>query len=632
MAPNSSGSVPGSAVPVAGSAGGPRDRHGRTWWKEAVVYQVYPRSFADSNGDGIGDIPGITSKLDYLKELGIDVIWLSPVYESPNDDNGYDISNYFEIMAEFGTMADFDELLAQAHARGIKIIMDLVANHTSDEHEWFIQSASSKDNPYRDYYIWRDPAGFAEDGSPLPPNNWGSEFGGPAWKFNEATGQFYLHIFTAKQPDLNWHNERVREDVYDMVRWWLDKGIDGFRLDAINIISKPAGFPDDPSMDFEHHGASTAFVINGEMVHPWMKELTAKVFDHYDVMTVGETSLVTPETAVEWAGYDSGELQQIFHFEHVAIDTDPALGKWSVTPFSLAKLQSVLNAWQTELHGKAWNALYWNNHDQPRVVSRFGDDRPEFRVASAKSLATALHFQSGTPYVYQGEEIGMTNVAFDRIEDYRDVDILGLYQDMVVDRGNYTHDEAMALIHAKGRDNARTPVQWDDSPNAGFTTGTPWIAVNPNYPEINVAADLASEDSIFRHYQRLIALRHGAIPGLEFTRDLMVYGAFHALAPEDEEVYSYVRTGEGIPLPDDAPIPDDAPLPGGAHAESLATYQAARERKILVMANFTDRPVTRPLPAMTDVTPLIGYELSGEEIQAAEVTLPPYGQLAAAFI
>ena len=522
---------------------------GRQWWKEAVVYQVYPRSFNDANGDGIGDLKGITEKLPYLAKLGINVIWLSPVFDSPNVDNGYDISDYFAIMSDFGTMEDFDEMLETAHKHGIKILMDLVANHTSDEHPWFKESRSSKDNPYRDYYIWKDPKGFDEDGNPIPPNNWASEFGGPAWEWDEATGQFYLHIFFKEQPDLNWENEKVREDLYSMVRWWLDKGVDGFRLDAINIISKPEGFPDDPSTDFEKHTSSIPFVItNGTMVHPWMKELTRETFSRYDVMTVGETSATSPEDAKLWAGYHTGELNMIFHFDHMGVDNDPngsLGGKWSYAPYKLTELKRILNDWQTTLEGNAWGSLYWNNHDQPRVVSRFGNDSDEFRTLSAKQLATTLHFMQGTPYIYQGEEIGMTNVKFDSIEDYRDGDSIRFYEDMHVDHKRLSHEEAMQAIYIKGRDNARTPVQWDASANAGFSPEgvTTWINVNPNYPAINAEAVLADEDSIFYHYQQLVALRRGEL------KDLMVYASFAPVDSlqvphdQDEAVYAYTRTG-----------------------------------------------------------------------------------------
>lgn len=570
---------------------------GRQWWKEAVVYQVYPRSFNDANGDGIGDLKGITEKLPYLAKLGINVIWLSPVFDSPNVDNGYDISDYFAIMSDFGTMEDFDEMLETAHKHGIKILMDLVANHTSDDHPWFKESRSSKDNPYRDYYIWKDPKGFDEDGNPIPPNNWASEFGGPAWEWDEATGQFYLHIFFKEQPDLNWENEKVREDLYSMVRWWLDKGVDGFRLDAINIISKPEGFPDDPSTDFEKHTSSIPFVItNGTMVHPWMKELTRETFSRYDVMTVGETSATSPEDAKLWAGYHTGELNMIFHFDHMGVDNDPngsLGGKWSYAPYKLTELKRILNDWQTTLEGNAWGSLYWNNHDQPRVVSRFGNDSDEFRTLSAKQLATTLHFMQGTPYIYQGEEIGMTNVKFDSIEDYRDGDSIRFYEDMHVDHKRLSHEEAMQAIYIKGRDNARTPVQWDASANAGFSPEgvTTWINVNPNYPAINAEAVLADEDSIFYHYQQLVALRRGEL------KDLMVYASFAPVDSvqvphdEDEAVYAYTRTGGA----DGSPANESLLVISNFTAEELerdfAVLAEAREsgaRVELVSSNYKD--------------------------------------------
>ena len=570
---------------------------GRQWWKEAVVYQVYPRSFNDANGDGIGDLKGITEKLPYLAKLGINVIWLSPVFDSPNVDNGYDISDYFAIMSDFGTMEDFDEMLETAHKHGIKILMDLVANHTSDEHPWFKESRSSKDNPYRDYYIWRDPKGFDEDGNPIPPNNWASEFGGPAWEWDEATGQFYLHIFFKEQPDLNWENEKVREDLYSMVRWWLDKGVDGFRLDAINIISKPEGYPDDPSTDFEKHTSSIPFVIsNGTMVHPWMKELTRETFSRYDVMTVGETSATSPEDAKLWAGYHTGELNMIFHFDHMGVDNDPngsLGGKWSYAPYKLTELKRILNDWQTTLEGNAWGSLYWNNHDQPRVVSRFGNDSDEFRTLSAKQLATTLHFMQGTPYIYQGEEIGMTNVKFDSIEDYRDGDSIRFYEDMHVDHKRLSHEEAMQAIYIKGRDNARTPVQWDASANGGFSPEgvTPWIAVNPNYPAINAEAVLADEDSIFYHYQQLVALRRGKL------KDLMVYAAFAPVDSvqvphnEDEAVYAYTRTGGADGSPANESLLVVSNFTAEEQERDFAVLSEAREagaRVELVSSNYKD--------------------------------------------
>ncbi|MFW0121399.1 alpha-glucosidase [Rothia sp. CCM 9419] len=531
----------------------------RTWWKEAVVYQIWPRSFQDSNHDGIGDLPGITQRLPYLAQLGINVIWLCPMFSSPNDDMGYDISDYQGIMDEFGTMEDFDTLVETAHSLGIKILLDIVVNHTSDEHEWFKQSRSSRENPYRDYYYWRDSSGVDEDGNPLPPNNWGSEFGGRAWEYDEHTDQWYLHIFSKKQPDLNWENEKVREEIYTMINWWLDKGLDGFRLDAINIISKPEGLPDDPNIDFDKHGSSIPFVVkNGTKVHQWMHELNLKTAANYDVMTVGEMSQTSAEDAVQFAGFDTEELNMIFHFEHMGVDTDPAtgMGKWSIKPYDLVDLKEVLNTWQTTLQGRAWGSLYWNNHDQPRLISRFGDDSPQWRVLSGKMLATTLHGMQGTPYIYQGEEFGMTNVQFEEINDYRDLDSLNLYEDMVVERGNLSHDACMELIYAKGRDNARTPVQWDASDNAGFSAVEPWIKLNPNYQNINAEEALADSDSLFYHYQKLIQLRRGEL------KDLLVYADFIPLDVEDAQVYAYER-----------------------HAQDGS--------KLLVISNFTDQQLTR---------------------------------------
>ncbi|QRZ62134.1 alpha-glucosidase [Rothia sp. ZJ932] len=550
---------------------------GKQWWKEAVVYQIWPRSFQDSNGDGIGDIPGITSRIPYLAELGINVIWLSPVFGSPNDDMGYDISDYHAIMTEFGTMNDFDRLLTTAHDNGIKILMDMVANHTSDEHEWFVQSRSSKDNPYRDFYYWRDSSGTDENGNPLPPNNWGSEFGGRAWEYDETTDQWYLHMFSKKQPDLNWENPKVREAIYEMTRWWLDKGIDGFRLDAINIISKPEGLPDDPSVDPAKHSSSIPFVIeNGTRVHEWMHEMNREAFSHYDCMTVGEMSATPPAEAIQYAGFESDELHMIFHFEHMGVDSDPeaGMGKWSLQKFDLRELKEILNSWQTELAGKAWGSLYWNNHDQPRVVSRFGNDAEEYRELSAKMLATVLHFMQGTPYIYQGEEIGMTNVQFDSIEDYKDLDSINFYHDMVTEQGTLTHEQAMELIYAKGRDNARTPVQWDSTEYAGFSTIEPWIGLNDNYPTVNAADAQDRENSVFAYYQQLIKLRRGEL------KEHMVYGTFVPLDTEDADVYAYERhadNGEKLLI-----------IANFTDQEQERTYELAAHNPQLVISNYSD--------------------------------------------
>ena len=483
----------------------------RTWWKEAVIYQIYPRSFMDSNGDGIGDLQGIISRLDYLKYLGIDVIWL-----------GYDISDYQDIMDEFGTMEDFDELLAAAHARGIKIVMDLVVNHTSDEHQWFVESQKSRDNAYRDYYIWRE----GKDAQ-TPPNNWGSCFGGSAWQYDEKTGMYYLHLFSKKQPDLNWDNPKVRGEVFDMMTWWCDKGIDGFRMDVISMISKAKEMPDGKNGDFG------PYCIHGPNVHHYLREMNEKVLSKYDIMTVGETAGVTTTLAQQYAGEDAHELDMVFQFEHV--DGDGKYGKWTDEKIPLVTLKKTLSRWQTELYGKAWNSLFWDNHDQPRAVSRFGDDRPMYREVSAKMLATCLHMLQGTPYIYQGEELGMTNYPFQRPSDFRDIESVNAYREWCSE-GRLSHEVFWPCITFKSRDNARTPVQWDDSPHAGFTTGTPWIAVNPNYTEINAKAETADPDSVFHYYKKLIALRK-AYP-------VVVYGKYETMMEDSEELYVYTRAFE----------------------------------------------------------------------------------------
>ena len=502
----------------------------KAWWKESVIYQIYPRSFRDSNGDGIGDLPGITEKLDYLKELGVNVLWLSPVYRSPNDDNGYDISDYQAIMDEFGTMADFDELLAQAHARGLKIVMDLVVNHTSDEHPWFVESRRSKDSPKRDFYIWRE----GKDGK--EPNNWGSSFSGPAWTFDEATGMYYLHCFSPTQPDLNWDNPEVRQAVFDMMTWWCEKGIDGFRMDVISMISKREGLPDVPTGGAPY-GPCNLGCCNGPHVHEYLQEMRQKVLSHYDLLTVGECAGVTIDQAKQYANAQGTELNMVFQFEHVDLDGgDPAVGKWSTRKMDLVALKKLLSRWQDELDEVAWNSLYFCNHDQPRIVSRLGDDSPRYRELSAKSIATCLHMMQGTPYVYQGEELGMTNAPFRSIEDYRDLESINAWRDLSA-RGVMPEGELMAAIAYKSRDNARTPFQWDDSPNAGFTTGTPWIMVNPNYVEINAKEQLGRADSVFHYYQKLIALRRTSP-----DRDLIVYGKYRLILPEDPQLFAYTRT------------------------------------------------------------------------------------------
>ena len=485
----------------------------RQWWHSSVVYQIYPRSFKDSNGDGIGDINGIREKLDYLKELGIDVIWLSPVYKSPNDDNGYDISDYCDIMDEFGTMEDMDNLLKEANERGIKILMDLVVNHTSDEHKWFIEAKKSKDNEYSDYYIWRD----SVDGN--EPNDLGSTFSGSAWQYDETTGQYYLHLFSKKQPDLNWENEKVRNEVYKMMNFWVDKGIGGFRMDVIDLIGK---VPDE------------MITGNGPKLHEYLQEMNKAALEGKDLLTVGETWGATPDVAKLYSNPGRKELSMVFQFEHIGLDQIEGKEKWDVKSLELLDLKKVLSKWQTELEGQGWNSLFWNNHDLPRIVSRWGNDK-EYRIESAKMLATLLHGMKGTPYIYQGEELGMTNVRFDDINDYNDIESLNMYKDRL--SKGYSHNEIMESIYAKGRDNARTPMQWDDSENAGFTTGTPWLAVNKNYDKINAKQCLQDENSIFNHYKKLIDIRK--------NNDTIIYGDYKLLCEDDENIFAYVRELNG---------------------------------------------------------------------------------------
>ncbi|MCD8510920.1 MAG: alpha-glucosidase [Bacillus sp. (in: Bacteria)] len=495
----------------------------KRWWKEAVAYQIYPRSFMDSNGDGIGDIQGIITKLDYIKNLGIDVIWICPIFSSPNDDNGYDISDYKGIMDEFGTMADFDELLKEVHARGMKLILDLVINHTSDEHEWFIESRSSKNNPFRDYYIWHP---GKEDGS--EPNNWESIFGGSAWEYDEKTKEYYMHVFSRKQPDLNWENPNVRRDLYDMVNWWLDKGIDGFRIDAISHIKKKPGFPDMPNPKKKKYVESFDGHMNQEGIDVFLEELKRQTFDKYDIMTVGEANGVKVDQAEAWVGEENGYFNMIFQFEH--------LGLWKTSSeggLDLDALKEALSKWQTGLNGMGWNALFLENHDQPRSVSTWGSE--EYWEKSAKSLATMYFLMQGTPYIYQGQEIGMTNVKFESIDDYNDVAIKNLYRNELAE--GKTHDEVMEVIWKNGRDNSRTPMQWSNKQNAGFTTGTPWIKMNPNYKEINVEAAIVDENSIYHYYKKLIDLRK--------AEPTLVYGDYELVLESHEDVYAYTRQFEG---------------------------------------------------------------------------------------
>ena len=545
----------------------------KTWWKEAVIYQIYPRSFMDSNGDGIGDLKGITSRLDYLSYLGIDVIWLSPGYKAPNDDNGYDISDYQAIMDEFGTMEDFDELLAKAHEKGIKIVMDLVVNHTSDEHRWFVESRSSKDNEYRDYYIWRE-----GKGENMPPNNWGSCFGGSAWEYDQKSDMYYLHLFSKKQPDLNWDNPEVRRNVFEMMTWWCEKGIDGFRMDVISMISKTKEMPDGEINGL--YGDYGPYCVHGPNVHKYLREMNEKVLSKFDIMTVGETAGVTTELAKQYAGEDAHELNMVFQFEHV--EGDGKYGKWTDEQIPLATLKKTLSRWQNDLYGKAWNSLFWNNHDQPRAVSRFGDDRPQYREVSAKMLATCLHMMQGSPYIYQGEELGMTNYPFQSPDDFRDIESINAYKEWC-ESGRLPHETFWPCMTFKSRDNARTPMQWDDSPQAGFTAGTPWIPVNPNYREINAKAETANPASVFHYYKKLIALRK--------ENPIMVYGKYELLLEESEELFVYTRTLE--------------------------------QEKLLVVCNFTDKETPFTIPGEFIGMPcLISNLENGYEKQ--DITVKPY--------
>ncbi|MCT2872792.1 glycoside hydrolase family 13 protein [Limosilactobacillus fermentum] len=536
------------------------------WWQNSVVYQVYPRSFQDSNHDGIGDLKGIISRLDYIKKLGADIIWLNPIYRSPNVDNGYDISDYRAIDPTFGSLTDFKELLTRAHELGLKIMMDLVVNHSSDENEWFKQSRQGKENPYRDYYIWRDPVDGHE------PTNWGSYFSGSAWQYDETSGQYYLHLFAVKQPDLNWENEAVRHSVYDIMNWWADLGVDGFRMDVINLISKPAVYKDVPTASGMQYGDVEPVVANGHRMHEFLQEMHQAVMAKHDLVTVGETPGATTDDAKKYANLEQTELNMVFEFEHVGLDgnDNPALGKWSDKKVSLPELRDNLVKWQTQLNGKAWNSLYWNNHDQPRVVSRFGNDDPKYRVVSAKMLATMLHCLQGTPYIYAGEELGMTNTTFNSLSDYRDLESINAYHQLV-DGEHLVDGKTMSrylAIHS--RDNARTPMQWDDSKNAGFSDAEPWIAVNPNYSEINAKAALADPSSVFYHYQKLIQMRHD-LPVMTEGKFALVNGN-----ELDEQVFAYTR--------------DDG------------------ETTLLVVANFTKETIKREYAAGQGKLLLSNYE------------------------
>ncbi|MEH7679859.1 alpha,alpha-phosphotrehalase [Priestia megaterium] len=495
------------------------------WWGKSVVYQIYPKSFYDTTGNGVGDIAGIIEKLDYLKKLGVDVVWLTPIYKSPQRDNGYDISDYFVIQEEYGTMEDFDRLITEAHKRDLKIIMDIVVNHTSTEHEWFQEAKKSKDNPYRDFYIWKDQK---EDGS--APTNWVSKFGGSAWEHDKLTEQSYLHLFDVTQADLNWENERVRRSVYDMMTFWFEKGVDGFRLDVINLISKDQRFLDDDGSIAPGDGRK--FYTDGPRVHEYMREMNQEVFSKYDSMTVGEMSSTTVDHCIQYSHPDRGELSMTFNFHHLKVDY-PNGEKWALADFDFIKLKEILSTWQTEMNkGGGWNALFWCNHDQPRVVSRYGNDEL-YHNKSAKMLAATIHLMQGTPYIYQGEEIGMTNPKFSSIDEYRDVESLNVYE--IKRAQGMNENEILEILKHKSRDNSRTPVQWGDEPNAGFTKGTPWINPADNYREINVEKALDDEDSIFYFYQKLIALRK--------QYDIITYGNYELILGEDEQIFAYIRNG-----------------------------------------------------------------------------------------
>lgn len=545
----------------------------RVWWKEAVVYQVYPRSFCDSNGDGVGDIPGIIGKLDYLKSLGVDVVWLSPVYQSPNDDNGYDISNYEAIAPDFGTMRDWEELAAGLHARGMRIVMDLVVNHTSDEHPWFEAARSSRDNPYRDFYIWRD----GKDGR--EPNNWASFFGGSAWEYNEPTGDYYLHLFSKKQPDLNWENPAVRRHVYDMMHRWLRRGVDGFRMDVINALSKVQTFPDAPNPEGRRYVFAPQYFLPGPRLLEFYAEMKQEVLAHYDIMTIGEAALATAADAMRVVHAESGYLNMLITFEHTDIDIleHSFAMKWHSMPFQPRRLMDVMRRWQAALADAGWNCLYFNNHDQPRAVSRWGDDTRYWRE-SATLLATVLHLHQGTPFVYQGEEIGMTNVALPGIDAYRDLESLNGYRELVEIQGVPPAD-ALAKIRFRSRDNARTPMQWSAAPGAGFTTGTPWLTINPNHERINVAAQDASPDSVLNFYRRLIALRR--------AHPVIVYGRFVPLPDQHPAIYAFLRDDDAnrvLLIANFAGEPNDYALPEGVDAAAIA----------LLLANYPDTAVEAP--------------------------------------
>jgi oligo-1,6-glucosidase len=543
---------------TSGSPATEQDSAATSWWKSAVVYQVYPRSFADSNGDGIGDLPGLIGKLDYLRQLGVDVVWVCPFYRSPMDDNGYDISDYQDVDPSFGTLADVDELIRQLHARNMKLVIDVVVNHTSDEHPWFTASRSGTDSPKRDWYWWRPPRAGMVGGAPgAEPTNWISRFSEAAWTFDETTGEYYLHLFSHRQPDLNWENPEVRQAIYAMLRWWLERGVDGFRMDVINMLSKRLPLRDGPALPSGPYGDGSASYLGGPRIHEFVQELHAQVIAGQEkvLLSVGEMPGVTVDEAVRFTDPANLELDMVFQFEHVNLDYGPG-GKFDIQPLRLLDLKASLGRWQTGLADRGWNSLYWDNHDQPRAVSRFGCDDPAYRELSAKLLATVLHLHRGTPYVYQGEELGMTNVRFDSIDDFQDIQSRNYYR-FAVSAGMDPY-QVLAALHARSRDNGRTPMQWDAGPQAGFSTGVPWLPVNRNYTQINAAAQVGDPDSVFSHYQRVIELRHQSA--------VVVHGDFTMLLPDDERVYAFTRRLGGTEL--------------------------------LVLANFSSETVTAALPAV----------------------------------
>lgn len=546
------------------------------WWKNSVVYQIYPKSFYDSDGDGFGDLNGIRAKLSYLKKLGIDVIWLNPIYESPQVDNGYDISNYRKIEPELGTMKEFELLLKEAHEKGMRIILDLVVNHTSDKHPWFEEAKKGKENPYHDYYIWKDTI----------PNNWGSSFGGSTWEYVDETAQYYLHLFAKEQPDLNWENPKVRAEVYEILRFWLEKGIDGFRMDVITLISKDPAYPDGPVIQNKEYGSYYAGCASGPRVHEYLQEMNREVLSKYDIMTVGEAPHTSADEAVPYTAADRHELNMVFHFDHMHLDYDEN-GKYAKNRVKLTDLKKVMTRWQDAMREcNGWNSLYWSNHDQARAVSRFGNESTPYRVKSAKMLGTILHMMQGTPYIYEGEELGMTNAHFESIEEYKDVEALDIFRDFT-ERKGFSEKDTLELLSLKSRDNARTPMQWDDTANAGFTEGTPWIGVNKNYKEINAEQCLADPDSIFYYYQELIRLRH--------EMPIITDGVYELLDQENESVYAYLRKGE--------------------------------KETLLVVANFTDEPINYHVDENVQAAKsrLLISNYNAAETLERDFALEPYG-------